>query len=1729
MFLALFSIAELWGQSNISTIRPRSNEVVTDSIVYLQWNASNQESPGFNYRVIVAEDLQLLHPIYTSNTVLSEDTLKLDSSGKYFWKIDLIYNGELIAHTDTLSFRYFDLFREDDLSLLLRADTGLLTNGLGQIEKWYNLRDTANSAVQPILSQRPNSSTNSRLKGLNVVSFDGTDDVLQINNSVRTGEVFLLANWEGGSTFNNLNGLFTGKTTFVGISAAGNNTTSLLSSATFPTRLINRANTLEFSPLENFKVINLQRASTFTAPNMQLGRDRTNTSRYWHGDIAEVLVFENRLSDSSRSLVHDYFCNRYGNPFYFGPDIEVAYGFCDTLLTIDTNYVRYQWSTGDTTYSANLSPSNSYQITVTDDFGCTYTDEIYVTTPLTVPGDQFLCLKDTFLWDTRLSNVGYTFNWSNGDIDSLLLISAPGSYSVVVSDTNGCTFNSDTIQITYDSSLASVSLGPDTSVCEGSRIGLKVGSAGIQSYLWNTGNTQPIQRIDTAGIYSVRVGDGKCFVEDTIALQVSGEAPTVNYSSENRFVLDTVQFTDLSNAPSGDTLQSWLWEFGDGASSMLERPKHVYQLPGKYLLKLTVETNKKCTNFIEDSIRIRVRPPVVFANKDQDKITIVQPKNETSVFDPSVIFEWNSSKFQGSNSKYRLTIANDSNLMNIVSQEIAANSFSDTVSLMSAVYYWRVDLMDSTSIVASSEVNSFTKSDVLGFNSVVLNLRSDSGLVLEGNGEIRQWYNLVDTSKSAIQSNASQRPTLTSNNNLTGRNVVTFDGVDDLMEINSSFPLGEVFLVANWEGGSTFTGLNGLFTGKSSYLGVTAAGNNTTSLLSSATFPIRRINRQNTLEFAPLEKFKVINLQRSVVFNAPNVQFGRDRSNITRYWDGAIAEVLAFSSQLSDSARNIVHDYFCSRYGRPFNFGPDIVNNYGFCDTLVQVDNSYLEYHWSNGDSTNFSRLFPGQSYRITVTDEFGCEHSDEISVSIPARLEEDQLLCIGDTFVWDTKLSNSAYSFVWNNGVEDSLLSISEAGSYFAMITDSNACRYQTDTIEVSFDSSLLSFTLGSDTAICKGQAVGILNANSTIQSYQWSTGNTDSLQFIDSTGTYSVRLGNGNCFFEDTISINVKGAPAAVNFIADRRCFQDTVVFTDSSRFKLGDSIIRWRWDFGDGDISSLQNPRHNFKKRANYDVLLEVETDKGCVSDTTLRIRIEAKPLAKFSIRNSCAIEDIKFSDSTRIERGTISSYKWNFGDTSSLFNTSNLKDPTHQYDTSGTYAITLIVTSDQGCTDSVQRVRWINPLPVVSYAVEGSCLSDSTRFYGQSTIPVGSISEYLWVINNRQIKETNPTVKYLNSGRKGVVIRVTSDSSCSAILRDSIDVFDAPLASFLVEDYCLNESFSVTNTASSIDSINYTQYVFKGDTIRNALAVFKSTEVGQFDLQQKVSTVNGCSDSTVQSVTIYPNPTADFNIINNNTGIPFEIVLQNNSLLADDFLWHFGNGDTSQQPTPVYTYNDTGTFQLQLNVQTVNGCSDSAIKDIIALPKRIDAALKSLFLTEKDDGSVEISVRILNTGSNTLNTVDLTADLNNDFEFKETFIGPLYNGNEQSFTFQSSFLKDGGRRVDFVCVRIGRVNQEADVDPSNNELCQKGFNEELILNVYPNPVRDLLNIEYVLPTDGRLEMNVYDALGKESILPIEIQGQEGFYTSQINVSSLESGLYFYAFSFKGKTELIKFFKY
>jgi len=206
----------------------------------------------------------------------------------------------------------------------------------------------------------------------------------------------------------------------------------------------------------------------------------------------------------------------------------------------------------------------------------------------------------------------------------------------------------------------------------------------------------------------------------------------------------------------------------------------------------------------------------------------------------------------------------------------------------------------------------------------------------------------------------------------------------------------------------------------------------------------------------------------------------------------------------------------------------------GYSPLFITPGTGYSAYSWNNGVSNNDS-LFVDTSgvYFVNVIDSNGCQSSDTISVVFhdlpsPVLTSGDTTLCEGETLT--VSAIGQFVSYLWNNGLNSSSISINQTGYYFVQVQDMNGCYGYSDSLLVIF-TPLPGVYIGNDTSIAVTQEL-LLNAGSGFQGYLWN-GNpllTDSLYLFkgDSAGLGLHKVDvvvsdSAGCTNSDTISIEV------------------------------------------------------------------------------------------------------------------------------------------------------------------------------------------------------------------------------------------------------------------------------------------------------------------------------------------------------------------------------------------------------------------------------------------------------------------------------------------------------------------------------------------------------------------------------------------------------------------------------
>jgi PKD repeat protein len=155
--------------------------------------------------------------------------------------------------------------------------------------------------------------------------------------------------------------------------------------------------------------------------------------------------------------------------------------------------------------------------------------------------------------------------------------------------------------------------------------------------------------------------------------------------------------------------------------------------------------------------------------------------------------------------------------------------------------------------------------------------------------------------------------------------------------------------------------------------------------------------------------------------------------------------------------------------------------------------------------------------------------------------------------------------------------------------------------------------------------------------------------------------------------------------------------VVFT-SAVSGQGIVIASYAWDFGDGSISTEQNPSHTYDKAGTYTAKVEATDNRGAKAGASVIITVSSPvpnqpPTVSASANPTSGNEPltVNFIATAQDPDGTIASYLWRFGDRS----ISNTQNPTHTYNTAGTYTARVKVTDNGGATARASIPIVVNP--------------------------------------------------------------------------------------------------------------------------------------------------------------------------------------------------------------------------------------------------------------------------------------------------------------------------------------------------------------------------------------------------------------------------------------------------
>ena len=630
---------------------------------------------------------------------------------------------------------------------------------------------------------------------------------------------------------------------------------------------------------------------------------------------------------------------------------------------------------------------------------------------------------------------------------------------------------------------------------------------------------------------------------------------------------------------------------------------------------------------------------------------------------------------------------------------------------------------------------------------------------------------------------------------------------------------------------------------------------------------------------------------------------------------------------------------------------------------FTDLSNDAVAWNWNFGDGVFSSLQNPTHTYTSTgsypvtliITDQIGCTDTFQLSSNI------EILGVVADIYAFptqgcppmavqfvDSTLSGFGpiVSWLWDFGDGSTSTEANPTHIYITegiydvtlSVTDINGCS-GTNSINnlISLDYPIANFI--ADTTLCAYQDFILNNLSSGYSlEYSWDFGDGFTSEIIhpvhhyDTSGVYTVQLiAYDSTFCADTISQTIYVQEPIAGFIADNTsvpCPPLLVSFNNTS----SSDVTSWEWSFGDATSSILESPEHLYVSSGVYDLQLIVTSSFGC-RDTLLYddyINIGPRGSFTFDIDSGCIPLTVTFN----AEAVNTMNYIWDFGDGNIVTSDDSI---VHTYTTIGQFFPQLIL-ENSGCLFSIPPFDDIQTSTIITdLGISGSPGCESAVYnFTDSTISSHPLLSWLWEFGDGILDtNANPSHTYTTYGTHDVTLTTTNEFGCtdSATLNNSVTIWSLPSASFIADDSSgctpLIINFENTSTTPFSPIIYYEWSMGDGTsyTSPNITHTYLQPDTN-FIINMIVSTGVGCNDTAILNISTIQPPLAESGP---DDFICYDESIELNATGGTYYQWTPSSSlDDPNSPRPIASPTTTTIYTVAV---TVDDCPYTSYSSII----------------------------------------------------------------------------------------------------------------------------------------------------------------------------------------------------
>lgn len=592
---------------------------------------------------------------------------------------------------------------------------------------------------------------------------------------------------------------------------------------------------------------------------------------------------------------------------------------------------------------------------------------------------------------------------------------------------------------------------------------------------------------------------------------------------------------------------------------------------------------------------------------------------------------------------------------------------------------------------------------------------------------------------------------------------------------------------------------------------------------------------------------------------------------------------------------------------------------------------------------------------------------------------------------------------------------------------------------------------------------------------------------------GTYVVCLTilsvNPQCSntFCDTIIVPGFGTNCTANFFWGYMG-GNTCQFTNSS----SSNTTSWLWQFGDNTTSTSYSPSHTYPAPGQYTVCLIASDSIGNCADTLcMNIIIQGGGcIAQFTYQVDTNYNGTVYFQGLTNNQNIVS-WLWDFGNS----NTSTLQNPIFQFPLLGIPYVCLTITDNTGCSATYCDTLNIQPPANCQAYFTNTSSQNTISFYNSSTTAPGdSIISISWDLGDMTYSSlSNPVHTYQTPGTYLVCLTISTSGGCSSNFCNYISVQpNTPCQSFFTVSLLGGNTVHFNNLSQAPPNSNF--YWTFGDnqasTSTNPTHTYNG--IGPWVVCLNVSGPN-CQSYWCDTINLSSLACQAYFTSVQDTGNPLLYNFYDFSTgPASSWYWEFGDGDTSTAQSPSHLYANTGSYNVCLTINTLNGCTDTYCWQVTA----IQSSCNKPFTYIEDTITGEFAFIIDTMGCNALTA---TVWDFGDFQYSTSF-APKHTYADTGW-YHVCLTQSYSNAIYTQC-----ENVYAKILNTTNVFETTTVND---INAYPNPSSDgVFYIESAGFNNTKAEVEVFNEIGtKVWARQMTTKGS----VLEINLNLISNGLY------------------